>query len=53
MQHELRDLKSQIQEKSAYSVKLQREVGFVSCLLLVILSSTNCLDSKNCKYPYR
>ncbi|KAJ0259428.1 Stomatal closure-related actin-binding protein 2 [Hirschfeldia incana] len=27
MQHELHDLKSQIQEKSAYSVKLQREIA--------------------------
>ncbi|CAF1870364.1 unnamed protein product [Brassica napus] len=27
MKHELRDLKSQIEEKSAYSVKLQREIG--------------------------
>jgi hypothetical protein len=29
MQHELRDLKSQIQEKSAYSVKLQREIAII------------------------
>ncbi|XP_020883148.1 stomatal closure-related actin-binding protein 2 isoform X2 [Arabidopsis lyrata subsp. lyrata] len=29
MQHELRDLKSQIQEKSAYSVKLQREITII------------------------
>ncbi|CAF2298394.1 unnamed protein product [Brassica napus] len=27
MKHEIHDLKSQIQEKSAYSVKLQREIG--------------------------
>ncbi|KAJ0258509.1 Stomatal closure-related actin-binding protein [Hirschfeldia incana] len=29
MQHELHDLKSQIQEKSAYSIKLQREIAII------------------------
>ncbi|VVB02951.1 unnamed protein product [Arabis nemorensis] len=29
MQHELHDLKSQIQEKSVYSVKLQREIAII------------------------
>ncbi|ESQ52803.1 hypothetical protein EUTSA_v10016526mg [Eutrema salsugineum] len=29
MQHELHDIKSQIQEKSAYSVKLQREIAII------------------------
>ncbi|KAH0924641.1 hypothetical protein HID58_016897 [Brassica napus] len=29
MQHEIHDLKSQIQEKSAYSIKLQREIAII------------------------
>lgn len=37
MQREVQDLKSQIQEKSAYSIKLQREV------YICVLASFNIL----------
>ncbi|KAF8063119.1 hypothetical protein N665_1184s0007 [Sinapis alba] len=40
MQHELHDLKSQIQEKSAYSVKLQREIARIKRVI----------GSKSCPY---
>lgn len=55
MKHELCDLKNQIQEKSAYSVKLQREVYilvyiyvYIYILLdLVSLNPCSYIDNKN------